>query len=91
MRLNFMVNYRTEYGECLALVGETPAIGQWKDFRPGMMRWTAGDWWQVELTIDARLPFMYKYVVVDHSTMQAKRWEQGMNRICDPEYLGSTA
>ena len=35
------------------------------------------------------MPFMYKYVVVDFNTKQAKRWESGPNRICDPEYVPS--
>ena len=30
---------------------------------------------------------MYKYVVIDYNTRQPKCWEEGINRICDPEYI----
>ena len=85
--MTFKVNYKTQFGECLSIVGETDQVGNWKDLSKGSMQWTEGDWWKISLELDPRVPFMYKYVVVDHATKQAIRWEQGRNRICDPEYL----
>ena len=85
--MTFKVNYRTEFGEALAIIGENDATGNWKDFSKGMMEWTQGDWWVVRFEVDPTLSFMYKYVVIDYDTRQPKRWEQGINRICDPEYI----
>ena len=85
--LTFKVNYATEYGECISIIGECDAIGAWKDFSKGLMKWTAGNWWTITIEVDPRQPFMYKYVVIDYATRTPKRWEEGINRICDPEYL----
>ena len=85
--MTFKVNYKTEFGEALSIVGENAATGCWIDFSKGLMQWTEGDWWKVSLDIDPRKHFMYKYVVVDHASRTAKRWESGRNRICDPEHI----
>ena len=85
--VTFKVNYGTEYGQCMAIVGENEATGEWKNFSKGLMQWTEGNWWQISFLTNARKPFMYKYVVVDYATKQPLRWEEGRNRICDPEFL----
>lgn len=51
------------------------------------MTWTEGNVWVKTFECERSVPFEYKYVVVDYDSRQAKRWEQGRNRICDPEYL----
>ena len=68
IQITFKVNYKTEYGECLSMVGETEQTGCWKDFSAGMMKWTNDDWWTVTLSVNPRIPFMYKYVVIDHAS-----------------------
>ena len=52
------------------------------------MKWNTGDIWKVTINgMDEDEPFQYKYVVIDFSTKNAIRWEEGQNRICDPFYL----
>jgi hypothetical protein len=75
MKVTFKVNYKTEFGECISLIGETEKTGNWKDFSKSMMKWTDGDWWELSLELDPREPFMYKYVVIDHASKTAIRWE----------------
>ena len=91
VRVTFKVNYKTQYGECLSLVGDTHQTGQWRDFSKNLMEWSDGDWWEISLDVDLDGPFLYKYVVIDYTTRQAIRWEQGRNRICDPQYLDTSS
>ena len=51
------------------------------------MKWTDGNWWVHEFEASESEPFQYKYVLVDYDTKQPIRWEQGRNRICDPEFI----
>jgi hypothetical protein len=74
-------------GEVICMVGETERLGRWKDLMKGVMTWTEGHWWTLSFDADVTEPFCYKFVVVDHDSKTAKRWEQGPNRICDPEFL----
>lgn len=85
--LTFKIKYKTEFGECLSIIGESETTGQWTDFGKGMMEWTEGHWWKITFEIDPKQPFMYKYVVLDHASRKPKHWEQGINRICDPQFI----
>jgi Starch binding domain len=84
VKIAFSIHYKTEFGQSIAIVGETSQLGLWKDFKK--MTWHNGDVWRITLTVDRDEPFQYKYVVVDKDR-NAVRWEEGLNRICDPEYL----
>ena len=87
VQLTFKVNYKTEFGEAITIVGSNQATGNWQDFSKSLMQWTDGDWWTTTIEVDSSCSFMYKYVVIDHASRQPKRWEQGRNRICDPEFI----
>lgn len=50
------------------------------------MKWQQGDWWTVTIR-DVQDAFQYKYVVIDQHSKKAVRWEEGLNRICDPAFL----
>ena len=52
-----------------------------------MMTWTKGNIWVKQFDCERSVPFQYKYVVVDYDSKEAKRWEKGRNRICDPQFL----
>ena len=91
VQVSFKVNYATEFGESLCIVGETEETGKWSNFERGQMQWTEGNWWKTTLEVDPKVPFQYKYVVIDQARKTVKRWESGINRICDPEYLPRSA
>jgi len=69
------------------MVGDIERLGNWRDRGAGLMRWTDGHWWTLSFQHDEGRPFVYKFVVIDHDSKQALRWEEGVNRICDPEFI----
>ena len=86
----FTIQYKTEFGQTLAIVGDNKRVGNWSDLSVGSMKWHTGNLWKVtlkDLFVDE--PFQYKYVVIDSKTKVAIRWEDGRNRICDPAYLSA--
>jgi len=69
--IHFMVNYYTNYGENLYVIGEAPIFGSWNTRKGKKLRWTGdGNW---ELTIP--VPYeqwergngtvRYKYIILD--------------------------
>jgi hypothetical protein len=82
------LNFKTEFGKAIAIVGDIPQLGHWKDLSIGCMRWNEGNDWRLTVKgLPIGEPFQYKYVLIDHGSKQAIQWEDGFNRICDPAYL----
>ena len=79
--VQFRVNYKVDYGQAIAIIGNTDEMGAWKHFKH-CLHWTEGDNWVIDMTL--RQPyFMYKYVVVNYDTKEPIRWEEERNRIAD--------
>ena len=84
--VTFQISYHCEFGQCLAVIGSSSELGNWelrKD--PPRMRWSSGDLWTTTLKLKIReFPIQYKYIVVEHGTLNPKilRWEAGNNHIC---------
>jgi alpha-amylase len=90
--VTFSINYKTEYGQSVSLVGDHPKLGSWKDLSVGCMTWHEGNVWKLIVTgLDPNSHFQYKYVIIDTNKKTAIRWEEGRNRICDPAYLKDPA
>lgn len=69
--VKFKIHYKVDYGQSLCILGNASEVGNWKDSTKAQMRWTAGDFWIIELGVPK--VFTYKYVVVqDGNTI---RWE----------------
>lgn len=69
-------------GQCLALLGSMPQLGDWMPERA--IRMSRGGTHEWCLTLSAsglHFPFEYKYVIIDESTGELIRWEDGDNRI----------
>jgi len=86
--ITFTINYKTEFGQSISILGDHPKLGNWSDTKAASMKWHQGDQWKVTVRdLSKNEPFLYKYVVVDSNSKQVVRWEDGRNRICDPVYL----
>ena len=84
--LKLSLQYETQHGEYLAVVGNIDELGHWSNFNKCQLRWTEGHNWVSEnLIITSRSFFLYKYVVMEDG--QPKFWEKGANRIADLEVL----
>ena len=77
--VTFKVNYETEPGQEMYVVGGHSSLGNWKEMK-AKMEWTEGHNWVLTEKFDQ--PFVsYKYVVVRDGV--AERYEEGINRIAD--------
>ena len=66
----------------MAVVGDTPELGKWRDYTKCMLQWTVGHYWETAEPIKTSSPiFCYKYVIIEDG--KVKRWERGVNRIAD--------
>ena len=63
-------------GETLAITGSGPLFDDWKRLVP----MSAGDGSVWDVTLDAKAPFEYKFVVADSDTLAPIFWETGPNR-----------
>jgi hypothetical protein len=74
--VTFTINYKTEYGQAISIVGDHPKLGSWKDLTIGCMKWHTGDIWKLTVSgLDSASHFQYKYVVIDTNKKEAIRWE----------------
>ena len=90
VNITFTINYKTEFGQVLSILGNHSKLGSWQDTKVASMKWHTGDNWKVTIHDLCRdEPLLYKYVIVDYNSKEVVRWEDGQNRICDPAYLNS--
>lgn len=72
-------------GECLALIGSLPQLGQWLPERAIVMQRGGAHEWCLSLdAVGLQQYFEYKYVVLSEKTGELIRWEEGGNRQYHP-------
>ena len=65
--------------ESLALVGNTPLLGEWRCDKAHRMTYMGGVVWGITLP-EAESYVQYKFIVIDSTTGSFIRWEEGENR-----------
>ena len=88
--MTLRVNYKTEFGQEIAVVGSIPRLGCWDVKQALKMKWTEGHNWTAE---NIRISegngdptyFMYKYVLLRKG--KHRLYERGFNRIADLKLL----
>jgi len=81
--VRFSINYHTNPGEDIRVVGSNYKLGDWEASKAPILEWTHKDIWVAELSFrKVFLPFEYKYVVYDNNT-GSTRWETIPNRKVD--------
>ena len=77
-------------GQCLALIGSLPQLGQWTPERALVMqRGGIHEWCLTLSAAGLHFPFQYKYVVMDEKTGEFLEWEEGENRMSPDAVPGS--
>jgi len=80
VNLAFAVNYHTQLGEVLCVVGSIPKLGSWDPTKGLKMNWNEGGSWTLEVSFrKSDTPFDYKYVVYNTHSHHT-RWETTPNR-----------
>jgi hypothetical protein len=65
-KLSLSCKYKVEFGQTVAVVGNIPELGMWKNNQLCQLKWTEGDIWKTtEPIVTSRPHFMYKYVLLD--------------------------
>ena len=83
--VHFRVHYESCFGEELCVVGDIADLGNWKGHKH-MLKWTEGHIWVSEKPlITNQRHFCYKYRVLEDN--EVRHWEDGIDRICQPELL----
>ena len=81
----FQIQYETNQGENIYILGSDPIFGNWKD-KKFKLHWTDNHIWKNEITIPKNTKYIkYKFVCIDNDNN--KRWENGPNRILSTQYL----
>ena len=81
--LTFRVNYATNFGQSVVVVGSLPFLGSWELKHALKLSWTRGDFWTATVAWEGEVDNMeYKYVVVSENW---ERWEYGENRMVESQ------
>ena len=88
--LTLRVNYKTDYGQEIAVVGSISQLGNWDTSKAFKMKWTEGHNWVAEnirISESKGDPtyFTYKYALLYKGHHQF--YERGFNRIADLKLL----
>lgn len=88
--LSLKVNFKTNYGEEIAVVGSIEQLGNWDTSKALKMKWTDGHNWvadNIRISQSKGDPthFMYKYALMRKGRHQY--YEKGFNRIADLKLL----
>lgn len=83
--IKFEVEYPTQFGESIGVIGSTEELGKWKQVKIHL-KWTSGHIWvSKEPFITQKSYFQFKYVLL--MDMKLVHWERGIDRIADLEIL----
>ncbi|MDE6243040.1 MAG: 4-alpha-glucanotransferase, partial [Muribaculaceae bacterium] len=64
MKITFNINYRTQWGEALYVVGDIPELGAGNDQAALQLNYLGGESWQITLEVsDLKKDFTYRYIV----------------------------
>ena len=78
--LSFRIQFETQFGQNMCVVGSTPELGEWKKFIG--LKWTEGHVWVSERPMVIENPiFKYKYVLLENG--EPRQWESSDDRVAD--------
>jgi 4-alpha-glucanotransferase len=81
MRIIFNIEYFTEFGQNICMIGNVPELGSWDDSRAARMDYVKGGQWRMELFLDHEKinDIEYKFILKDDRN-QSVLYEWGKNR-----------
>lgn len=80
-KIKFIIQYNTNFGEEVAILGSIPLLGFWKLEGKFKLKWNEGNIWTGEINMnkDNMKYFEFKYVIIEKNNI--KLWENGNNNI----------
>ncbi len=72
MRIVFNIEYYTEFGENLCVLGSIPELGSWDESRASRMDYVRDGKWRLELFVDEEIldQIEYKYILKDERSLE---------------------
>ena len=82
-KILFSINYNSNYGEEVAILGSLSKLGFWQLSGALPLHWNNGNIWTGEINIDDEdwQKFEFKFIVVERGKI--KKWENGENNVID--------
>ena len=84
-KIKFNIQYNTNFGEEVAILGSIPLLGFWKLEGKFKLKWNEGNIWtgEIDMNKDNLKYFEFKFVIIEKNNI--KLWESGNNNIFDLE------
>ncbi|QDZ20280.1 starch-binding protein [Chloropicon primus] len=80
-KVKFQVQYRTEMGQTVRVVGSSPELGAWDVAKAPQLKWQSSDGlWACDVSLPCGQIYEYKYVVCNGDGV-ALQWQQGNNAL----------
>lgn len=77
MKVTFNINFHTEWGQKLCIVGSVPELGSWNTAHAKEMSYVGGGNWQLELDIQGGVGIIeYKYLLSVNEQRIFEEWER---------------
>ena len=79
-KIIFQINYNTQYGEDIGLLGSIKELGSWHEDKCLRLEWNEGNIWKTTINInfDEINNFEFKFILIENGNI--KEWENGSNR-----------
>ncbi|MDA3929870.1 MAG: 4-alpha-glucanotransferase [Prolixibacteraceae bacterium] len=79
MKVTLRINYHTNWGESISVVGSTEALGNWETTNAFPLYYNGKGDWEAVINFNEKINFEYKYIVkqANHRPI----WEGGPNRV----------
>ena len=80
-KIKFIIQYNTNFGEEVAILGSIPLLGFWKLEGKFKLKWNEGNIWtgEIDMNKDNMKYFEFKFVIIEKNNI--KLWENGNNNI----------
>lgn len=80
-RINFEVNYNSQFGEEVGILGSIFPLGNWEHSRVIRLKWNNGHIWKggIYVNNDSFKYFEFKFLILQENKI--KKWEPGENNI----------
>lgn len=80
MKISFIINYRTNWGESVYITGNIPELGNGNELNALQLNLDGNEKWHLTIEVDDATPdFQYNYIIKHENGYTRKEWGAGHN------------
>lgn len=80
MKISFIINYRTNWGESVYIIGDIPELGNGNELNALQLNLDGTEKWHATIDVDDATPdFKYSYIIKHENGYTRKEWGAGHN------------